>query len=353
MNNTLTPTRLSIRLRWAAAGLAALLAGALPAFAAPPVKVVGYVPAFKADMPGIVDRVDLKQLTHLNIAFLNPDSEGNLVQNGKPVCMGMAQASDLQAVVRKAHKTGVKVLVSLAGGEIPACSGNWQDLLQPASRPRLVKNLLGFVQQFKLDGIDVDLEGALLTAIDKDGNYTPFVQALRQGLKGQLLTAATATYEGGMVPVSSLPSFDFVTLMAYDAIGPGWGKAGDEHAPYAMAQSHMEVWKSRGLPKEKMVLGLPLYGYGFNGYDQNYDVSAIVTQFGAAATQSDVVGTRCATCAYINYNGIPTIRAKTRLALKEGAGVMVWELSQDASGRNSLMAVIRAEINAIQSKKGL
>lgn len=333
----------------AAAALASAL-HALPTMAQVPTptpiapKVVGYIPAYKPDMPGAVGRIDLRQLTHLNIAFLNPGSDGSLMQGGQPVCMGAAQASDLRQVVKKAHQAGVKVLVSLAGGVIPACSGHWQTLLQPGTRPQLVKNLLRFAKQFQLDGIDVDLEGELLTAIDKAGNYTPFVQALRQGLKGKLLTAATATYEGGMVPVSSLPHFDFVTLMAYDALGPSWGTVGDEHAPYAMAQSHMATWKASGLPREKIVLGLPFYGYGFNGYAQDFDFSAIVAQFGAAAAQADVVGTRCASCAYVSYNGIPTIRAKTRLALQHGAGVMVWELTQDAGGANSLLGAIRAEI---------
>jgi len=307
-------------------------------------KVVGYIPSYK-NMPAVIDRTDLSKLTHLNLSFLNPNASGAVVSGGNPVCMEGASASDIHYVVNKAHQAGVKVLVSIAGGVLPACSGNWQTLLQPANRTTLVNNLLQFVNTFNLDGLDVDIEGVVLTNIDNAGNYTPFIQALRNGLPaGKLLTSATASYVGGMVPTSSLPYFDFVNIMSYDAVGPGWGPAGVEHSPYSMAVSDINTWKARGLTKQKLVLGVPFYGYGFNGYAAAYDFSSILSQFGASAAQGDVIGTRCAGCSYITYNGIPTIRSKTQLALQEGSGVMIWELSQDAAGTNSLLAAIHSQI---------
>lgn len=309
-------------------------------------KVVGYIPSYK-NMPAVIDRTDLGKLTHLNLSFLNPNAGGAVMSGGNPICMEGATAADIQYVVNKAHQAGVKVLVSIAGGVLPPCSGDWQTLLQPANRANLVNNLLQFVSTFNLDGLDVDIEGVVLTNIDNAGNYTPFIQALRNGLPaGKLLTSATASYVGGMVPTSSLPYFDFVNIMSYDAIGPGWGQAGVEHSPYSMAVSDINTWKARGLTRQKLVLGVPFYGYGFNGYAAAYDFSSILNQFGAAAAQSDVVGNRCAGCSYITYNGIPTIRSKTQLALQEGSGVMIWELSQDAAGTNSLLAAIHNQIGS-------
>lgn len=312
-------------------------------------KVIGYIPSYK-NMPAVIDRTDLSKLTHLNLSFLNPNASGAVVSGGNPVCMEGASASDIHYVVNKAHQAGVKVLVSIAGGVLPACSGNWQTLLQPANRATVVNNLLQFVNTFNLDGLDVDIEGVVLTNIDNAGNYTPFIQALRNGLPaGKLLTSATASYVGGMVPTSSLPYFDFVNIMSYDAVGPGWGQAGVEHSTYAMAVSDINIWKARGLTKQKLVLGVPFYGYGFNGYAAAYDFNSILSQFGASAAQSDVIGTRCAGCSYITYNGIPTIRSKTQLALQEGSGVMIWELSQDAAGTNSLLAAIHSQIGGNNS----
>ena len=314
-------------------------------------KVVGYIPSYK-NMTAVVDSVDLSQLTHINLSFLNPNASGVVTAGGDPVCMpgafgGNVSGSELSYVVNKAHQAGVKVLVSVAGGVIPSCSGDWQTLLSPANRANTVNNLLNFVSSYNLDGLDVDIEGVVLTAIDNAGNYTPFIQALRNGLpSGKLLTSATASYIGGMVPTSSLPYFDFVNIMSYDAVGPTWGVSGNEHSSYAQAQSDIATWKARGLSEDKLVLGVPFYGYGYGSYAPSYSIADIVAQFGAGAAQQDVIGSLCSGCSYITYNGLPTIRAKTQLALQEGSGVMIWELSQDASGSNSLLSAINSEIDS-------
>lgn len=309
-------------------------------------KVVGYA-ATSGGIRATVDRVDLAKLTHLNISFANPSPGGSFLNGGSPACMsGSPTAADINYAVQKARAAGVKVSIAIGGANANSCGGNWATLLQPASRATTVNNIKQFVTTFALDGVDVDLEGTLLTSIDNAGNFTPFVQALRTALPGKLITAATASYSGGMVPTSSLPSFDFVNIMSYDKVGPGWGTVGDEHASYAKAQADIAIWKSRGLPKAKMVLGVPFYGYGFNGYAANWTFAGILNQFGTGAAQNDVIGTRSASTAYITYNGIPTIKAKTRLGLQDGAGVMIWEVGQDASGANSLLTAIRSEMNA-------
>lgn len=326
-----------------------LLLGMLPQAAlAQSKKLVGYIPSY-ADMPAVANRTDFAKLTHVNLAFLNPNAGGAFASGTNPVCMGgpsgaNVSGADIAYVVSKAHAAGAKVLVSLAGGGIPACSGNWQALLQPGSRATVVANLARFVADANLDGVDVDIEGTLLTDIDNAGNYTPFVRDLKAALAGKLVTAATASYNGGMVPVSSLAYFDFVNIMSYDAVGPGWGTPGAEHSTYAQAQADINTWLGRGLPASKLVLGVPFYGYGFNGMPASISFNDILNRYGAAAAQTDLIGTACPTCAYITYNGIPTIRNKTRLATQQGSGVMVWELSHDAPGANSLLAAIRSEM---------
>lgn len=337
-----------------ALGAVALCAGSTQlwaADAAADTKVIGYIASF-TDMKAAIDKTDLNKLTHINLSFTNPDADGKLVKDGIMTCMpGMAggnvSAADVRYVIDKAQAAGVKVLASVAGGVIPPCSGNWETLLQPENRDGLVDNLISFMEDFGLDGIDVDIEGAVLTSIDNAGNYTPFIQALSEQLieRNKLLTCATASYVGGMIPISSIPYFDFVNIMSYDTIGPSWGQAGSEHSTYDMAVAHVEIWKERGLSKEKLVLGVPFYGYGFgDAYLSDYTYASILAKFGADAATRDLMGTACATCEYITYNGAATIKAKTQLALKEGSGVMIWELSQDAAGADSLLKVIDDEI---------
>lgn len=314
-------------------------------------KVIGYIASF-TDMKAAIDKTDLSKLTHINLSFTNPNAQGKLVDNGVMTCMpGMAggnvSAAEVRYVIDKAQAAGVKVLASVAGGVIPACSGNWETLLQPANRQALVDNLIAFMEEFGLDGIDVDIEGAVLTSIDNAGNYTPFIQALSAQLvaRNKLLTCATASYVGGMIPVSSIPYFDFVNIMSYDAIGPSWGPAGAQHSPYSMAVDHVNLWKNRGLTKEQLVLGVPFYGYGFGTYKSDYTYASILAEFGADVATKDLIGNACAGCNYITYNGAATIKAKTQLGLEHGSGIMIWELSQDAAGANSLLKVIDDEIN--------
>ena len=45
------------------------------------------------------------------------------------------------------------------------------------------------------------------------------------------------------------------------------------------------------------------------------------------------------------YNGIPTIRKKTELALERAGGIMNWELSQDSNTQNSLVTAMWEVIN--------
>lgn len=314
-------------------------------------KVIGYIASFN-DMAGTLEKTDLSKLTHINISFANPDQNGDLTNNGSLTCMtnGDGQpvtVSELQAAIDKAQAAGVKVLISVAGGVIPACAGNWAQMLKPENRSTLVTKLIAFMDGFGLDGIDIDIEGGLLTSIDNAGNYTPFIEALSTELKAKhkLLTCATASYVGGMIPESSIKYFDFVNIMSYDAIGPSWGTAGTEHSTYGMAQDQIALWKDRGLTQAQLVLGIPFYGYGFGTYNSDYTFARIVTEFGTDAGTKDVVGSACAGCNYITYNGFPTIRAKTQLAMSEGSGIMIWELSQDASGANSLLAAVDDELN--------
>lgn len=331
-------------LRHAAAILAAMaLSSTAQAATARPV-VVGYVPTHVLESTAA--RSDLGRFTHLNIAFANPDPEGAMMAaDGRVACMGgplgrTAPIEPVRALVAAGQAAGAKVSVSVGGGSIPGCSGDWFALLQPASRDAVVRALIDLVDREGLDGLDIDIEGELLTRIDQAGNYTPFIAALSAELKrrGKLLTCATASYEGGMIPVSSIPYFDLVNVMAYDAIGPWWGTAGDEHSPMSQAQADMALWRARGVAQERLVLGVPFYGYGYGTLQGSYDYRDIVERF-ADRMEVDVVGQRCAGCDYITFNSAETLRRKAQLGLSQGAGVMIWEISQDAEDSALLNAL--------------
>lgn len=312
--------------------------------------MVGYLAAFKG-LELSIDRTDLTAYTHYNLSFANPDAEGVFVRDGIMTCMGGADGANMTVeAVRKSvlrlQAAGGKVLLSTAGGVIPGCSGDWAALLAPARRGATVAALIELTEALGLDGIDIDIEGGLLTGIDKAGDYVPFIAALSKELKarGKLLTCATASYEGGMIPVESIPYFDLVNVMSYDAIGPSWGQSGDEHSTLAMAKRDLDLWLKRGVARERLVLGVPFYGHGFGGETANWSYRDLVAARGVDATKADVLGERRPGGRYITHNSPATIEAKARLAAEKAGGLMVWELSQD-SPDHALTKAIRRGIS--------
>src|SRR5690606_2870158 len=104
--------------------------------------------------------------------------------------------------------------------------------------------------------------------------------------------------------------------------------------------------KARGLTQQQLVLGVPFYGYGFGRFKANYAFKDLLAEFGQQAVTQDVIGQACAQCDYITFNSLATIQAKTRLALEQGSGVMIWELSHDVQGEYSLLNAIQQQLNS-------
>jgi GH18 family chitinase len=313
--------------------------------------VIGYVAAFKGfDLA--MKQGGLGKYTHLDLAFVNPTPSAEVTGAGGLACAPavaartdvMVSEEQLHSIIATAHSNGTKVIASLGGAVIPPCGGNWADLLQPEMRTRLTANLIAMIDRYDLDGLDIDLEGELMMRIDAAGNYTPFVRDLARALhqRSKLLTAATGSYAGGMVPDSSLPYFDLIGIMSYDQVGATWGTPGAEHSTYEQALADLTLWIGKGVPARKLALGLPFYGRGFGSFRAGWSLQEIAAQFGDAQLGTDVVGQRCAGCGYITYNGLPTLERKAELAGAWGAGVMVWEVGQDLPDGRAIRHVEQA-----------
>ncbi|MCD0487492.1 hypothetical protein LPB86_04590 [Pedobacter sp. MC2016-14] len=292
-------------------------------------KVVGYIRP-KTSMLADLEKIDLAKLTHLNIAFINPDTTGNF-----------ADMPALDMVVKLAHQHNVKVLMSCGGGSRQAYYGK---LLKDDRRAEVVKNFINFVKKYKLDGVDVDIEGD-----DIDENYEKFVVELRKPLaeKKKLLTAALAYYTRNKISDQALEQFDFINVMAYDKTGP-WRPANPgQHSPMSYAVEHLNYWtKERGvkLPKEKVIIGVPFYAYGFGtvpaanaGY-RELSWATIVKKFPESKNSDEIVLPDNGGTLY--YNGMPTIKEKTKLALNQAGGIMIWQLMHDSFDENSMLKVI-------------
>ena len=317
--------------RFIHAALGAVALGLPPNRAHAENKVVAYVPNW-VDLKKFSETIDYSRLTHINIAFENPVNEsGDLSFNNED-----------EALIAKARAKMVKVLVSIGGGAASGDKGlrnRYAELLTEARRAGFVAKLAAYVSAHNFDGLDVDLEGRLITA-----DYGAFIADLGTALKakGKLLTAALSQgYGGDKVPDLVFASFDFVNVMAYDGTGPWEPNEPGQHSSLEFAKSNTTYWLGRGLPRAKVVLGVPFYGYGFGEAfrKRDYPYAEIVASH-PGAEHADQVGNT------IWYNGQPTIRAKAQYVVDQGlGGIMIWSLDADAPGEGSLLPVIADTLN--------
>lgn len=287
-------------------------------------KVVGYY-SLNAAMSD-VDKSTLKKLTHVNLWFLNPDSLGNFTRD----------LSALKGFVTAAHRKDIKVLFSIGGG---SKQPQYHYLLKDDKRQILIQNLVKEVLKYGVDGIDVDLEGSNI-----DLYYEKFVVELAAALRvhKKLITAAIAIYYKDQFTDLALSQYDFVNVMSYDRTGPWRPEKPGPHAAYEHAVEDLEYFGTvRKIPKEKMTLGVPFYGYGYGpeltspAISMSYD--KIINTFPGS---EHVDQWHMPDGKIIYYNGMPTIAKKTLLAKEKASGVMIWQVLGDAKGSKSLLKTI-------------
>lgn len=306
--------------------LALFLASCLTARIEAQTRVVAYVPNW-IEVAEFSRTIAYDKVTHLNIAFENPvDATGALSFNEEDTVL-----------IQAAHAHGVKVLVSIGGGSASTDSAmrqRYDALLNKDRRSGFVAQLTRYVLQHGFDGLDVDLEGPAINA-----DYGAFIAELSAALKpkGKLLTAALSRgYGGDKVPKTAFEHLDFINIMAYDDTGPWEPENPGQHSSLEFAQKNITWWLERGLTKNKAVLGVPFYGYGFGKSfkKSDYSYAKIIAAHPGAENKDEAGDT-------IFYNGLPTIRAKTRLVIDQGlGGVMIWPLNHDAQGKFSLLNAI-------------
>ncbi|TCN44232.1 GH18 family chitinase [Kribbella orskensis] len=314
----------ALALATVAAGATALLAPAPPASAEATAQTaaaalpngfrsVGYMPSWS----GEVNAIQYSKLTHINYAFALPNSNGTL--------QGIENTSKLSSLVSQGHNNGVKVSLAIGGwndgndSAFEALAGN------SGSRTTFVNSVMSIINQYNLDGIDIDWEYP--DPGTSGNNYTALMQQLSNALhgSGKLLTAAVVS-EGdtanGVQP-AVFGYVDWLNIMAYDG--------GSPHANYDWSIAAANFWKNRGLPKAKTVLGVPFYSRpGYLTYSQ-------IVALNPNNANVDCVN---ANGAQQCYNGIPTIKRKTQWAVANAGGIMNWELSQDTTGSTSLVSAI-------------
>lgn len=280
---------------------------------------LGYFPSWQGDPANI----QFDKVTHIVYSFLIPNADGSF----QPI----KNEEKLIQLVSMAKENDVKVMIAIGGWQNGDDSAFEILASNSKSRDVFVKQTMSFVAHYDLDGVDMDWEYP-----DKGQSakyYAMLMAQLSSALhqEDKLLSAAVTalgSHAEGVLD-SVFESVDFLNLMIYDG-------SGDHHSSYEFAIESINYWQGRGLAKEKTVLGVPFYAKP-NG--QTY----------RSLVEADPSYTCLDNIDNIGYNGIPTIRKKTKLALERAGGIMNWELSQDSNTENSLVTAMWEVIEGLPS----
>lgn len=291
--------------------------------------IVGY---YANNQWNSLSKNDANKLTHLNISFANPDANGD---------MQTYNHEALKGPIAEIKAQGVKVLLSVAGaGTTAEMQDIWAEYMKPDKVNSFVDRTIALLLEYGYDGIDLDIEHDPFFA-KLGANYAPYVNLLSQKLKenGLLLTTALpGTYSFAATTSEVLSKFDFINIMTYDATGNWNLNNPGQHSSIDLAVNGINYWvNTKGIPREKIILGVPFYGWDFdevplNSY-RDFTFAQMVT-INESYAYLDNVGKKY-------YNGIPTILTKTLLSEKECGGIMIWHIDCDIRGKYSLLRTIK------------
>ena len=273
-------------------------------------------------------------------------------------------------LVTTAHQRGARVSLVVGGDHAAARQGFSAMAADPATRGRFVTALLELVNRHAYDGVDLDWEFPESEA-DR-ANLTALVRELRRALgEGRTLSIAAPSSDwfGRWFDVPALlPHLTWLGAMSYDMHGPGWSEVAGHNAPLLprrpdelSVDATRAYYLSRGVPADKLLLGLPFFGKRFDGAS---DINQKLTNHeGAALDYREVqalIGRgwesrRDSTAqtpylvraagqgsGVISYDDPASIAAKCRyVAINNLGGVIIWHLGKDAlpNGQPLLEAV--------------
>lgn len=300
--------------------------------------VVGYFPSYRtvAEYP---DRM-FRMCNVINYAFATINSSSTVsIQN----------VTKMDSVYKKGKANGAKIFLSIAGdaGLFKSMAAN------SGTRNSFVRDVMKKARQYKLDGIDLDWEyprssdgtdvtysllmKELSDSLHVDGKYylsaaiTPGIYAgsVRDGIKNEIFTYA-----------------DFINVMMYDDFTSDPTRLYQQHSPYEIVPKSFNYWINRGMPKEKLVVGIPNYGRpsGMTQSGTALSYKTILEQGGSPLSDSAMVTATGFPLYKIYYNGQPTVKKKAAYAKSFAGGIMFWEMGQDA---NNDLSLIKAACDTI------
>lgn len=312
--------------------------------------LAGYYPDWgKWETPAYaIDKVPYGKFTHVFWSFISPNADGSLRGDAAD------DPSELDEMVKLAHEAGTKVILSLGGAGL--CENFATVAGNDALRTKFVTNLVEYAQAHNIDGLDMDWEYSEVPVPEADTiAYNKLLRDLRAALpKEKSLSAALpcSPYYGKYFTASVLvETLDWLGFMTYDITGdwddkarfdsPLYPNTGSDYTTWSWKET-AEHWEKLGVPANKMVFGVPFFGFQFEG------TNAPGTDFNGKATYmayKEILKIEGQQFAFDSVSMEPyaftettftTLETPQSAAIKANwilennyAGAMIWDISQD------------------------
>lgn len=282
---------------------------------------------------------DVNLVTHINYAFghVNETFDGVLLPEGK----GLSQVVGL-----KKDKPSLKVLLSIGGWG----SGRFSEMASdPLKRKSFARDCARIVKESGLDGIDIDWEypGSGLAGIssspDDRTNFTLLMRDLRASLgKRSLLTIASVCNADYIDFKAVLPYLDYVNVMSYDMGTQHTHHAALYRSGYAghcTADEAVRKHIDAGVPRQKIVMGMPFYGRGVEGYVPYREGESSDVEFWDDTAKVPMILDSLGNMLF-GYENARSIAEKCRYIVSSGLrGGMYWEYNADNASHDLARAV--------------
>ncbi|KAJ7472248.1 glycoside hydrolase superfamily [Mycena galericulata] len=280
-----------------------------------------------------------------------------------------------QMYLLKMANRNLKVLLSV-GGYTYSQDGHFAFVTDPTLRAAFVTSAVSFVENYGLDGIDLDFEYPA-TAAQGQGFADLFTELRTafntlQAQKGDAtlyeLTAAVSAgypnYANLVVPQMN-SALSYWNLMAYDYAGSWLTWADNQANLYGGVRTNVSTDKAikyfvgGGATVSKISMGIPLYGHAFEdtlGLGQPYngigpgtfqagiysynDLPLAGAQVFENTTDVSSYSYNSATEELVSYDTPDIVKLKAQYTVTNSlAGHMFWDLSTDKVGAESLIGV--------------
>jgi len=268
---------------------------------------------------GPVNDFQYEKLTHIIYHLVEFEDDGTI------------RTKDLRDFAAKAHKHGVKAIVSFLGkfGQMSDNADN--------SRVTFIQNMFEFVSANNLDGVDYDWEGPELTDTERV-NYGLLVKETHDMFKPYGYSVSIDTCWRKELNPPAIKYLDWVNCMAYDG---GW----PNHSSFQRGIDLLKTWEiGKKTPRGKLLWGTGFYARDKNNGSMPYKRIVELYDPLPEADMADKWG----------YPGIETTKKKTQYVLDNGyGGMMIWNLDHDTYDDRSLLKAIDDTIKSYAQKKAL